>query len=109
MPRTPEEKEAEVYARERAGYLSALNASLSRHGAVCQTGERLDTLEVLVEHRKEPDIEGLRDEILGTGAGRYGYARVVILRRPLPGSGDPPELLAEVTRSEEGRWITFLR
>jgi len=109
VPRTAEERERVAYAAQRRGFLVELQQALTPLRAACRTGKRLDTLEILVEPGAEADVEALRDTVLNMNASAFGYARICILRKPAPGSGIPAELVAEVTRNEDGRWITFLR
>lgn len=109
VPETREEAERRAYAQRRAPFLQALAGTLKNLRASCRTADDLGVLEIIVEAGVEPNVELLRDAALEAGAEGMGYRKIVILRSAPKGTGQPPALLAEVTRSPQGRWLTFVR
>lgn len=116
VPLPASELQRREYESKRVPFLSQLNTACRSYHATCHTGEDLDVLEVVLEPAPDgqtPSVHGvvepLRDEAIRRGAWTYGYRRILFLQSQAEGSGKPPALVAEITRTENGRWVTFLR
>ena len=56
-----------------------------------------------------PTLRALVDGLISPRAASYGFRRVLVHVRGLPGEPEDRRLIAEVTLTDAGRWITFRR
>lgn len=109
-PLSEEERERDRYQEARTPLFARLRARYTDSTARIRVGDRLDTLEILIDTRPtSPELNRMIEEALAEQPGGYGFRHIHVALSATPGSGAPDELLAEVTMSEDGRWITFLR
>lgn len=109
VPETAEEARRRHYAQQRAPFLTSLASALLPLHASCRTGDDLAVLEVVLNPDAPDGLEGLRECVLRARPEDFGYGKIVILRASPEGSGLRPALVAELTKTQDGRWTTFLR
>lgn len=108
-PQTPDERDRADYARKRRPFMEALGPVCKEHHAQCRSGDDLGTLEVWMQVPSTDAVALLRDAALALGAADFGFNRITFLGSAPAGSGQPPDLIAEVTRSPDRTWVTFMR
>jgi len=109
FPLTAEERERTELALRRRPFLENMTSVCGNVGAHCRVGKDLDTLEILLPSGSSASFDYIRDKALALGPQDHGFRRIRFLERRQEGDALPPTLVAEVTLSEDGHWVTFLR
>ena len=106
--RSPSERAREALRASRIKFYQALRdwpSVVAGFGL----GSDLDTLEVILTSDDDATLRALVDGLISPRAASYGFRRVLVHVRGLPGDPEDRRLIAEVTLTDAGRWITFRR
>jgi len=109
FPLTAEERAHEELAMRRKPFLESMASVCGTVGASCHVGNELDTLEILLPSGSSASFSYISDQAQALRPHDYGFRRIRFLERRQEGDALPPTLVAEVTLSEDGHWVTFLR